>query len=159
LLLNVGPNSDGTIPEAAEHILVQLGAWLKVNGEAIYGTRPWITYGEGPTRVTTSALNTDRQDFTPEDIRFTTHGDVLYAIALGWPEGGKLRIRSLWRDNPYLSEPVGSVQLLGTAAPLRWKQDADGLYIELPDRAPDEPAFAFRIVKSKNGKSAGSKLK
>jgi len=99
------------------------------------------------------ALNTDRQEFTPEDIRFTKKGDVLYAIVLGWPQGGRLRIRSLWRGNPYLSGTVSSVQLLGTAAALRWKQEADGLYIDLPNRPPDEPAFAFRILKSKNGKS------
>ena len=64
LLLNVGPKSDGTIPDEARTILLQMGAWLKTNGEAIYGSRPWLVYGEGPTKVTSSALNTDRQEYT-----------------------------------------------------------------------------------------------
>jgi len=156
LLLNVGPKSDGTIPEEAQRILLQMGAWLKVNGEAVYGTRPWLFYGEGPAKVTSSAMNTDRQEFTPEDIRFTTHGDALYAIALGWPTGGKLRVHSLWQGTPYLRGPVCSVELLGANAPMKWAQKQDGLYIDLPERAPVEPAFVFRISESNAGKCLAS---
>ena len=83
LLLNVGPKADGTIPEQARTILLQMGRWLSTNGEAIYGSRPWLLYGEGPTTVASSALNTDRQEFTPEDIRFTTNNGALYAICAG----------------------------------------------------------------------------
>jgi alpha-L-fucosidase len=156
LLLNVGPKSDGTIPDQARQILLEMGAWLKLNGEAIYETRPWLLYGEGPTRVSSSALNTDRQEYTPEDIRFTTRGDVLYAIALGWPKGGQLRIRSLWKSTPYLRAPVCSVELLGSTDQLRWEQVEDGLHIHLPAQIPNEPAFTFRITESIGGACGGA---
>ena len=152
LLLNVGPRADGTIPEETQRVLMQIGAWLRVNGEAIYQTRPWLLYGEGPTKVASAAMNTDRQEFTPQDIRFTTHGDVLYAIALGWPTTGELRIHSLWKGTPYLPGPVCSVRLIGTDTPTPWSQEGDGLHIHLPPRAPDEPVFAFRILESIGGK-------
>jgi alpha-L-fucosidase len=148
LLLNIGPKADGAIPEQARAILLQIGAWLQVNGEAIYGSRPWILYGEGPTKVTSSAKETDNQTFTSEDIRYTTHNGVLYAIALGRPANGELRLRSLWRGTPYLSGPVCSVQMLGSRKQLAWTQREDGLHIELPQNTPDELAFTFRILES-----------
>jgi alpha-L-fucosidase len=148
LLLNVGPKADGTIPEQARAVLLQIGAWLQVNGEAIYGSRPWLLYGEGPTKVTSSAKDTDKQAFTSEDIRYTTRNGVLYAIALGWPESRELRLHSLWRDTPYLSGPVCSVQLLGSSEKLVWTQREDGLHIQLPQTKLDEPAFVFRILES-----------
>jgi alpha-L-fucosidase len=146
LLLNVGPKSDGTIPDEARDILMQIGAWLKTNGEAIYGSRPWLVYGEGPTKVTSSAKSSDQQEFTAEDIRFTTHNGALYAIALGWPKSGELRVHSLWKGNPYLNGPVCEVKLLGADHGISWRQTADGLYIELPMQQPKEPAFTFRIM-------------
>ena len=99
LLLNVGPKSDGTIPDQARAILLQMGAWLQTNGEAIYGSRPWLVYGEGPTKVASSAMYSDQQQFTPQDIRFTTHNRALYAIALGWPKSGTPD-HTLWKGNP-----------------------------------------------------------
>ncbi len=146
LLLNVGPKSDGTIPEQARAILLEMGAWLKTNGEAIYGSRPWLVYGEGPTKVTGSANNSDQQEFTAEDIRFTTHNGALYAVALGWPVDGELRIRSLARGLPYLKGPVCGVKMLGSDTPLSWRQEADGLYVQLPPQRPNEPAWTFRIM-------------
>jgi alpha-L-fucosidase len=146
LLLNVDPKADGTIPEEARSILLQMGAWLETNGEAIYGSRPWLVYGEGPTKVTSSALNTDRQEYTAEDIRYTTHNDALYAIALGWPEGGELVLHSLYRGNPYLSGESCPVRLLGSTTDLPSALEADGLHIKLPRAKPDEPAFVFRIL-------------
>ena len=150
LLLNVGPEPDGTIPEQARTTLLEMGAWLKTNGEAIYGSRPWLVYGEGPTKVTSSAKNTDTQEFTPEDIRFTMHGGVLYAIALGWPASGDLRVHTLWKGNPYLRGPVCAVELLGSPDKLTWRQTEDGLHIELPPMQPDEPAFTFRVMESES---------
>ena len=148
LLLNVGPKSDGTIPEEARSILLEMGAWLKTNGEAIYGSRPWLLYGEGPTKVASSAMNSDRQDFTADDIRFTTHDGMLYAIALGWPESGELRVHTLFRATPYLQGPVCGVQLLGSESQLSFTQDEYGLHVKLPDKRPHEPVFAFRIMES-----------
>jgi alpha-L-fucosidase len=145
LLLNVGPKADGTIPQEARVILLQMGAWLQVNGEAIYGSRPWVLFGEGPTKVASSAMNTDRQEFTPEDVRFTTNHGALYAIALGWPASRELRLHTLWNGTPYLSGPVCSVELLGSKSQLTWTQQKDGLHIDLPAIKPDEPAFTFRI--------------
>lgn len=145
LLLNVGPKADGTIPDQARDILLQMGSWLKTNGEAIYGSRPWLVYGEGPTKVSSSALNTDKQEYTAQDIRFTTHNGALYAIALGWPTSGELQIHTLYRANPYLPGQVCSVELLGSNGALKWTQEADGLHIQLPTKPPDEPAFVFRI--------------
>jgi alpha-L-fucosidase len=154
LLLNVGPEADGTIPEQARTILLQMGAWLNINGEAIYGSRPWLVFGEGPTKVTSSALNTDRQDFKPQDIRYTTHNGKLYAIALGWPSNGELRLRTLYQGNPYLQSQVCSVNLLGVHEPLTWTQQQDGLHIKLPVTPPAEPVFTFRIESSSNASGA-----
>jgi alpha-L-fucosidase len=151
LLLNVGPKADGTIPDEARTVLLQMGAWLDVNGEAIYGSRPWLLYGEGPTKVTSSALNTDRQEFTAADVRYTTHNGKLYAIDLGWPAGGELRLQTLFRGNPYLLGPVCKVDLLGGNGPLTWAQREDGLHIQLPATKPDEPAFVFRIDSGSGG--------
>lgn len=145
LLLNVGPKADGTIPAPVRTVLLEMGAWLQVNGEAIYNTRPWLVYGEGPTMVTTSAKNTDRQAFTSSDIRFTTRNGILYAIALGWPANGRLLIHTLYQATPYLQSPIASVTLLGHDGKLQWKQEADGLSIDLPAEKPDESAWVFRI--------------
>jgi len=146
LLLNVGPRADGTIPEEAAEVLLGLGRWLEVNGEAIYGTRHWRIYGEGPTEVSTTQFRErERCPFTAQDIRFTTKGDVLYAICLGWPEGQCL-IRSLGLTGPAGAGAVRAVSLLGSDAPLSWSQDVDGLRIQMPAQKPCEHAYAFRII-------------
>ncbi len=143
LLLNVGPRPDGTIPEPAQQTLREIGAWLKVNGEAIYGTRPWVIYGEGPTRVVGGAFHdSEAPSFTAQDIRFTTKGKVLYAVALGWPTDSVLTIHALSTGKV----KVGSVSLLGSDAKIAWSQDADGLKLELPPQAPGMHAFSFRIA-------------
>ena len=145
LLLNVGPKADGTIPDKAQKILLEMGHWLDVNGEAIYGSRPFALYGEGPTKVTSQALYSDKQEYTSADIRYTTNKGQLYAFALGWPTDGALKLKTLYKGNPYLDAAVCRVDLLGQNAPLEWSQLEDGLSIKLPSAAPDEPVFVFRI--------------
>jgi alpha-L-fucosidase len=144
LLLNVGPRSDGTIPQGVQAVLQEIGAWLQINGEAIYGTRPWTTYGEGPTKVLGGAFNdTKGQPFTAQDIRFTSTPSALYAIAMGWPADGRLVIRSLGAQS---GVRVGGVSLLGSQAQVSWSQDAQGLVLGLPSEPPGRYAFAFRIT-------------
>jgi alpha-L-fucosidase len=144
LLLNIGPKSDGTIPEQAQTILRQIGAWLRINGDAIYGTRPWKTYGEGPTKVVAGSFHdTATSPYTPQDIRFTTKNGSLYAIALGWPKDGKLTIHSLPSSGNFR---VRDVALLGAETKIRWKQDGDGLHLELPLQANGMYAYSFKIT-------------
>ena len=146
LLLNVGPRPDGTIPDEVQKILLDVGEWLAVNGEAIYGTRPWKVYGEGPTQVVGGSFkDTASRPFTSEDIRFTTRGKTLYAIALAWPENGKLTIKSLASGSGLYSGKINKVELLGSKAPLKWTQTAAGLVIELPAQKPSDYALALRI--------------
>ena len=151
LLLNVGPKSDGTIPDEARSVLLEMGAWLSLNGEAIYNSRPFTVFGEGPTKAPKNSTekNSDIQTYTAEDIRFTTShdGTVLYATALGWPTDASLTIHTLFRANPYLPAPVCSVQLIGSAKGIPFTQQPDGLHLTLPSTAPSGGiAYVFRIA-------------
>jgi alpha-L-fucosidase len=146
LLLNVGPRPDGTIPEEAQKVLLEMGPWLEVNGEAIYGTRPWRVYGEGPTQVVGGSFkDTDTRPFTSEDIRFTRRGKTLYAIALAWPADGKLTIKSLAAGSGLYVGKIAKVELLGSKAPVKWHQSADGLTITLPAQNSSAFAVALRV--------------
>jgi alpha-L-fucosidase len=139
LLLNVVQRPDGSLDPEVEQLLAQMADWVAVNGEAIYGTRPWTTFGEGPVRAEGGAFKEDAA-FTAEDIRFTTKGDVLYAFALGWPAKG-LTVRALGTAAGRVSE----VRLLGHSGRIEWAQDASGLRISVPERPPCNHAVAFAI--------------
>ena len=145
LLLNIGPRSDGTIPEPVQQVLRAVGGWLNVNGEAIYGSRPWRIFGEGPTKVVEGSFHDeDTRPYTAEDFRFTTKGNVLYAIELGWPVSGEAVIHSL-PSSVAGQEKVASVELVGGESKVAFQQSADGLHIKIPAQAPGEYAYAYRI--------------
>lgn len=146
LLLNVGPRADGSIPEPDQAILLAIGAWLERNGAAIYRTRPWSVFGEGPTRVPEGSFSdTKRAPFTSQDIRFTTAGGALYATVLGWPADGRVLIRSLGSDLALRSEPIAAVELLGHG-PVSWERRAEGLEVRFPERPVGEHAWVLRIT-------------
>ena len=146
LLLNIGPKSDGTIPNEAQSVLREIGAWLRVNGEAIYSTRPWRVYGEGPTKVAEGAFQDKKEShFTAQDVRFTTAKNSLYAIMLAWPDNGSLVIHSLGRNS---GVSVKSITLLGSNRAIHWSQSAEDLRIDLPQEPAGSYAFSFRISAS-----------
>jgi alpha-L-fucosidase len=147
LLLNVGPKPDGTIPDEAVAIFREIGRWTSVNGPAIFGSRPWKVDGEGPTEPPKGAFSEGKLKtltYTPEDMRFTTRGDSIYAIFLAWPER-QARIRALGSHSPNAPGKVSHVRLLGHDGNLRWHQAADALVIETPSQKPCDHAFAFEI--------------
>jgi alpha-L-fucosidase len=145
LLLNIGPRSDGTIPDQVQRVLLVVGDWLTLNGEAIYGTRPWRTYGEGPTKVAAGSFHdVDTTNYTPEDFRFTTKGDLLYVIGLGWPTNGQAVIRSLARTVG--SERVQSIALLGNDVKVQFDQRTDGLHVQLSAETSLKYAYVLRVT-------------
>lgn len=145
LLLNIGPRPDGTIPEPEQKILLEIGKWLAINGEAIYGTRPWQVFGEGPTEISEGSFtDTQRVAFTGQDIRFTTRGDTLYAIALAWP-GEQFIVKSLGTSSSLWNGAVDSISLLGYERQLEWSRDESGLTVQMPDHKPCEYAFVLKI--------------
>ncbi len=140
LLLNVVLRPDGSLDPEAEAMLQQLIAWNAIHGEAIFGSRPWHIYGEGAAKVKGGSFHEDTK-FSAGDIRFTTQGPTLYAIALGWPADGKLAIRSLAKPNH-----ITVVSLLGYNGKLEWTQTDEALVVTLPAQKPNEFTVGLKII-------------
>ena len=129
LLLNVVQRPDGSLDPEVEEALEQMAEWITVHGEAIYDTRPWGVYGEGGVRYKGGHFKEDFS-YSSKDIRFTTKGSTLYAIALGWPADGKLLVRSL-------ATPAGkvtAVSVLGSASGVAWQETDEGLVVTVPEQ-------------------------
>ncbi len=131
--LNLSPKADGTIPQDQQDTLLAVGRWLDVNGEAIYGTHNWATFGVGGGRGEKGL-----------HVRFTVKGDALYAIVIGmWP-AGEVNLTPIAAPLS-LEGKITRVTMLGAPDKLGFEQRADGLHIKLPAAAPCEDAFVFKI--------------
>ena len=140
MLLNVIQRPDGSLDDEVVELLGEIGAWMKVNGEAIYGTRPWRVFGEGETSGETGAFKEDFE-FSAADIRFTQakDGSAIYVIALGWPDDNQLQIRAL-------SEvPINSIELLGSAEKIAFAQNDGVLRVHLPTQPVSVIACCLKI--------------
>ena len=155
LMLSVPLQRDGQ-PDADEiKIVSEIGAWMKVNGEAIYATRPWKTFGEGPSTVVADKgqfggqKDVQKKPFTAEDIRFTQSkdGKIFYAIVLEIPKDGKVTIKSLASNSANWPGEIGSVRLVGSSwwSKLEFTRDENGLHVSLPKKFTGKIAFALKI--------------
>lgn len=146
LLLNIPVRGDGSIDELEMAVVKEVGDWMKINNEAVYATRPWKTFGEGPALDAAASLSS--QGFTEdkskplgaEDFRFTTKGNILYATFFAWPESQKVTIKSL------AFEKISNVQLLGSKDNIQWQQISDGLAVNLPQQQPCNNAYVLKII-------------
>ena len=145
LMLDIPVTGDGVIDSDERAFLEAIATWIPKHGEAIYGTRPFAVFGEGPPDVATGSFNERNQrPYTAEDIRFTRKGETVYAFAFVWPTTGKYVIKTLAKGSSALPRPIQRVELIG-GGPVKFAQDATGLTLTLPDKAPNEYAYAFII--------------
>jgi alpha-L-fucosidase len=153
LLLNIPVRGDGSIDDKEEKILEGIAAWMEVNQEAIFNTRPWKTFGEGPasagTELSAQGFNEGKgKPFTNEDVRFTVgkDGNTLYAIVLGWPDK-PLAIKSLGKKAALLDKPIAGISLLGSSETIQWSQSEDHLEIKTVPSKPASEASAGAVFK------------
>lgn len=148
-MLNIGPKASGEVPVESVNNLLEVGKWLKINGEAIYNTRKWKVNHEGPTEIKMNGTH-DRAkkadlkfEFTAQDFWFTKKANTLYAIALAYPKAGeKVWIESLAKGS--VGE-IKNVKMLGASSKILWKQTPKGLEIDLGEEEPSPYGYALEI--------------
>ena len=143
LMLNIPVKGDGSIDELERAIVEEIGVWMNLNGDSIYGTRPWKIFGEGPQQESAAALTAQGfnegkgKAFTSQDIRFVTKGDKLYATVMSWPDDGKVIIKSLKSGSQYHKNQVKKVKLVSSGKNLKFKQSTEGLEVYFPQEQSD----------------------
>ena len=148
LLLSVPLRGSGAIDDKEVAILNDIKAWMDINSESIYDTRPWTMFGEGPLAEAVNPMNAqgfnEGQNYTGADVRYVQKGKYVYATALGWPEGQTMVMTSLRKGSPYYKGKVKSVELLGYGK-VDYTCDADGLKVTLPGVKPNEIAPVLKV--------------
>lgn len=146
VLLNITPTAQGEIPKEVKDRLIEMGQWLKTNGEAIYGTRPWKVYGEGPAKVTEGHLS-ERQnkDNTEDDVRFTQKDGVLYAMLLDTPSRD-IEIRALGNKAALLDKEIKNIEILGSSEKVSWKTTDSFLKINQPKEKTCNHCVVFKLT-------------
>jgi alpha-L-fucosidase len=147
VMLNIALKGDGTIPENQKTYLDAFGNFLKINGEGIYGTRPWKSFGEGPLKMKDGRQGENRKSFGPSDIRFTQKDSNLYVFVLSKPSEDIL-IKTLKADG-LLEQEIHKVELLGSNERIYWQRSSDGMTIKLPKHLPDSIVTGFKLVLGK----------
>ena len=149
LLLNISPRADGTIPEEQRQVLLEMGAWLDRFGEAIYGTRPWYTFGEGATREPEGDYLSNafqKITYTSEDIRYTTSGNSIYAIFLGKPAAGtEVLMEAFSADKSGQSIQITKVSIPGSDGLPEWSLTDSGLSVQIPESGLNDLACVLKI--------------
>jgi len=149
LLLNISPMANGTIPEDQRTSLLEMGKWLDTNGEAIYGTRPWITFGEGPTKEPDGHFKNhnafQKLVYSNKDMRYTSKGNTIYATFFGWPDE-KTVVLETFADGVLDGDlEVKNISLLGYDGDLSWEKTANGVEISLPVGIVSDKAIVFKL--------------
>ena len=148
LLLNVTPTCDGRIPEEQRAGLLEVGKWLKTNGEAVYNTRPFVTYGEGVTKLAANHFGGVQAygiKFTNEDFRFTVNGKYLYIVQLGVPEPGRVfLLKTFSKEGAAADVVVQNMKVLGSNEKIEWVQSTEGLKITAPKVTPNDKAIVYK---------------
>ena len=144
VMLNIALRGDGTIPESQIAYLTAFGDFLKMNGEGIYGSRPWKVFGEGTLEVKDGRQGENHDDYSQADIRFTTKNDIIYAYVLT-PPTQDIVIKTLAKGG-LLDKKIKKVELIGGCSKLKWKQTADGLTIKLPKKLPGKIVNCFKVI-------------
>jgi alpha-L-fucosidase len=142
LLLNIGPRPDGTITDEETQVLLETGKWLDINGEAIYSTRPWKIFGEGPTESASGSFSDQKNPFTAKDIRFTMKGEIVYAIAMGQPVTNTT-IKALGQKAA--NGTIAAIDMIGSPEKISWTQAADMLIIKSSTNYPSANAVVYKI--------------
>ncbi|TWF41719.1 alpha-L-fucosidase [Chitinophaga polysaccharea] len=147
LLINIVQTPEGDLEPDILHTLDEIGQWMAVNGEGIYGSRPWKVFGEKSDNTATikaGNFNEDKIKYTAEDIRFTTRNNYLYAYILDKPAKA-IRIKALGSNAHLNHKKITAIQLLGSKEPLKWKVEADALVIDMPAQLPSWTVTGLKI--------------
>ncbi|MEM9675197.1 MAG: alpha-L-fucosidase [Bacteroidota bacterium] len=154
LLLNISPKADGTIPEDQREVLLAIGNWLDKYGESIYNTRPWYTFGEGPTKEPEGHFKNHHEflkvKYSNQDYRYTTQGSTIYASVLGMPTPSEpIKFTAFAQGKMPAGTEILNVSMLGIDTNLEWVWEKDGLAVTLPQAKVDDMAVVFRVETSR----------